>query len=108
MPRYAVHMFARWTQENFFRYMRQDYRLDTIVQNTVDQIDKDFSIVDPEYNNVSYKFKKIREKIQKTRGTKHPRRPGKSTANQTQINDIQNYNPRHARVRQIQLTTFGK
>ena len=59
----AIHMFARWTQENFFRYMRQDYRLDTIVQNTVDQIDKDFSIVDPEYNNVSYKLKKIREKI---------------------------------------------
>lgn len=59
----GIHMFARWTQENFFRYMRQDYRLDSIVQNTVDQIDKDFAIVNPEYNNVSYKLKKIREKI---------------------------------------------
>lgn len=59
----AIHMFARWTQENFFKYMRQDYRLDSIVQNTVDQIDKDFMIVNPEYNNVSYKLKKIRGKI---------------------------------------------
>lgn len=59
----ARHMFARWSQENFFRYMRQDYRLDSIVQNTVDQIDKDFRIVNPEYNNVSYNLKKIREKI---------------------------------------------
>ena len=59
----AIHMFARWTQENFFRYMRQDYRLDTIVQNTVDQIDKNFTVVNPEYNNLSYKIRKIREKI---------------------------------------------
>lgn len=59
----ATHMFARWTQENFFRYMRLDYRLDSIVQNAVDQIDNDFEVVNPEYNNLSYKLKKVREKI---------------------------------------------
>ena len=58
----AIHMFSRWTQENFFRYMRQDYRLDAIVQNSVDQIDKDYAVITPEYNNISYKLKKIREK----------------------------------------------
>jgi len=61
----AIYMFARWTQENFFRYMRQDYRLDTIVQNTVDQIDKDFEVVNPEYSNLDYKLKKVREKTQR-------------------------------------------
>lgn len=59
----AVHMFSRWTQENFFRYMRQDYRLDSIVQNTIDQIDKILEVVNPEYNNLTYRIKKIREKI---------------------------------------------
>lgn len=38
-------------------------RLDSIVQNAVDQIDKDFEVVNPEYNNLSYKLKKVREKI---------------------------------------------
>lgn len=61
----ALYMFARWTQENFFRYMRLDYRLDSIVQNTVDQIDKDFDVVNPEYSNLSYYLKKVREKIQR-------------------------------------------
>ncbi|MDR3262129.1 MAG: hypothetical protein LBT78_09910, partial [Tannerella sp.] len=28
----AVHMFGRWIQENFFRYMRQDYDMDRILQ----------------------------------------------------------------------------
>lgn len=32
----AAYMFGRWVQENFFRYMRQEYSLDKIIQyNTV-------------------------------------------------------------------------
>src|SRR5690625_5817227 len=33
--RIAVYMFSRWTQENFFWYMRQDYALDAIAVYTV-------------------------------------------------------------------------
>jgi len=59
----ALYMFARWTQENFFRYMRQDYDFDKIAQYTVEQLDKDFVVVNPAYNKLDYKIKKVREKI---------------------------------------------
>lgn len=59
----ASHMFARWVQENFFRYMRQEYALDKIIQYTVDEIDDNIQIVNQEYNNITYKIKKEREKL---------------------------------------------
>lgn len=59
----ALYMFARWSQENFFRYMRQDYVFDKISQYTVDQIDDDFLVTNPAHSKVEYQIKKIREKI---------------------------------------------
>ncbi len=59
----ALYMFSRWSQENFFRYMRQDYDFDKMVQYAVEQVDEDVEVVNPEYNRLDYKLKKIREKI---------------------------------------------
>jgi hypothetical protein len=58
----AFYMFSRWTQENFFRYMRQEYDIDRIMQYGVEELDKTIKIVNREYNNLSYKLKKIRER----------------------------------------------
>ena len=41
----ASQMFARWGQENFFRYMRQDFAIDRIIQYSVDEIDTNFKVV---------------------------------------------------------------
>lgn len=59
----AIYMFSRWTQENFFKYLRQDYDFDRLLQYAVGQLDKDFIVNNPEYNNKTYKLSKIREKI---------------------------------------------
>lgn len=59
----AIYMFSRWTQENFFKYLRQEYDFDTMAQYVVEQLDSNFKVVNPEYNNLSYKLKKLREKI---------------------------------------------
>lgn len=59
----ALYMFSRWSQENFFKYMRQDYDLDRISQYTVEQIDDNVMVVNPKYSNLSYHIKKVREKI---------------------------------------------
>jgi hypothetical protein len=59
----ASSMFARWSQENFFRYMRQDYAFDKITQYSIDELDKDMLVVNPEYNRIDYKIKKTREKL---------------------------------------------
>ena len=59
----AIYMFSRWTQENFFKYLRQDYDFDRLLQYSVEQIDKGFIVSNPEYNNKTYKLGKLREKI---------------------------------------------
>lgn len=58
----ALYMFSRWAQENFFRYMRQEYDIDRIIQYGVDQLDKKLMVVNREYSNLTQKLKKLREK----------------------------------------------
>lgn len=58
----ALYMFSRWTQENFFRYMRQEYDIDKIMQYGVDELDQTIMVVNREYSNLSYKLKKLRER----------------------------------------------
>ncbi len=59
----ALYMFSRWSQENFFRYMRQDYDFDKIAQYTVNQIDSELKVVNPVYNKLDHQIKKAREKL---------------------------------------------
>jgi hypothetical protein len=59
----ASYMFARWSQELFFRYMRQEYALDKIIQYSVDELDDNIEVVNVEYNNLSYRIKKEKEKL---------------------------------------------
>ncbi len=59
----AINMFSRWAQENYFKYLRQEYDFDRLLQYAVESIDSEFVVVNPEYNNLSYQIKKTREKI---------------------------------------------
>ncbi|MBC8179545.1 hypothetical protein H8E88_00330 [candidate division KSB1 bacterium] len=59
----AIKMFSRWTQENFFKYLRKDYDLDRIVHYLVNKIDDAFKVVNPLHRKLTNKLKKIREKI---------------------------------------------
>lgn len=63
----ARYMFARWKQENFFRYMRQEYDLDKIFQYGVEELDESIKVVNREYSNLTYHIKKTREKIARRR-----------------------------------------
>lgn len=59
----ALYMFSRWAQENFFRYMRQEYDIDRIIQYGVNELDKSIMVVNREYSNLTYRLKKLRERI---------------------------------------------
>lgn len=59
----AVYMFARWTQENFFRYMIQNYDFDKMLQYTVKQLDGELKVNNPRYSKLTYRIKKTREKL---------------------------------------------
>ena len=59
----ACYMFGRWVQENFFRYLRQDYAFDKIIQYAIDDVNKNVMVVNREYSNIQYEIKKSREKL---------------------------------------------
>ena len=44
----AAAMFARWSQENFFKYMRENYGLDRLAENAVGPVPDAVSVVHPE------------------------------------------------------------
>ena len=58
----AGKMFSRWSQENFFRYMVQDFDLDRLAQHGVEEVNLDAQIVNPSYKKLTHRIKKLREK----------------------------------------------
>jgi len=60
----AIKMFARWAQENFFKYMIADFNFDRMIEYGTQAVDQKRSIPNPEYNSLTHKIKKAREKNQ--------------------------------------------
>lgn len=58
----AGKMFSRWSQENFFRYMVQDYDLDKMIEYGTEEVNPEQQIVNPSYKSLSYRIRKLREK----------------------------------------------
>lgn len=48
----AVSMFARWTQENFFRYMREHYSLDRLVEYGTEPVPDTIRVVNPAWRHL--------------------------------------------------------
>ena len=61
----AGRMFARWSQENFFRYLILDYDFDKLVSFGTEPVDPEKEIVNPQYRKITHQLKKLREKIQR-------------------------------------------
>ena len=56
--RLAPAMFARWSQENFFRYMRQSYSLDSLVDYRTAPVPETTRVVNPAYRVLDGKVRK--------------------------------------------------
>ncbi|MDH3349308.1 MAG: hypothetical protein OEM02_14570 [Desulfobulbaceae bacterium] len=54
----AAAMFARWSQENFFRYMRQHFNIDALSSYSLEEIDETESIVNPLYRDADSEVRK--------------------------------------------------
>jgi hypothetical protein len=52
MTTLAVSLFARWSQENFFRYMRQHYSLDRLIEYGTEPIPDAISVVNPPWRQL--------------------------------------------------------
>jgi len=65
LPLIAGRMFSRWSQENFFRYLIEDYDFDKIISFGIEPVDPQKEIVNPEYRKLTHQIKKLKEKIQR-------------------------------------------
>ena len=59
----ASSMFARWSQENFFRYMRMHYNIDALVDYYLDDIPDTTQVVNPAYRELDSKVRSINGKL---------------------------------------------
>jgi hypothetical protein len=59
----AARMFTRWTQENFFKYMGENFDFDAMIEyGCMELKNKEREIPNPEYRQLTCRIKKAREK----------------------------------------------
>lgn len=64
MTTLAVSLFARWSQENFFRYMKEHYSLDRLIEYGTEPIPDAVSVVNPAW-------RKLDSQIRSSTGRRH-------------------------------------
>ena len=60
--RLAVSMFARWSQENFFKYMKQEYGLDRLAEYGTEPVPGPIQTVNPAWRKLDSQLRAMGEK----------------------------------------------
>lgn len=68
----AGRMFARWIQENFFRYLIADYDFDKMIEFGTQKIDPEKQLINPLYRKADQKLKSHRKKISRMKAKLYP------------------------------------
>ena len=59
----AAAMFARWSQENFFKYARQHFQLDRLVDDRTEAISEPLRVVNPDYRRLDGQVRSTNGKL---------------------------------------------
>ena len=59
----GLYMFSRWSQENFFKYMMQNFGIDTLVSYAKEKISDTAELVNPEFRKLESQLKKVTSKL---------------------------------------------
>ena len=59
----AEELFSRWSQENFFKYMRENYNLDRLIDYRTETIPDTTRVVNPQYREVEGKIRSNTAKL---------------------------------------------
>lgn len=54
----ASTMFARWSQENFFKYMREHYSLDRLIDHKTSSVNETTKVVNPKHRSIASEVRK--------------------------------------------------
>src|SRR4029077_19067402 len=74
----AVALIARWSQENFFKYMREHFALDALVQYGTEAIPATVTVVNPAWQQLNREVRKLHaeckslQKLQQAVGLTQP------------------------------------
>jgi transposase-like protein len=61
----AWQMFGRWSQENWFKYMRIEYALDVLVDYSVELDDEDHLVVNPKWRTLDRQVASVRSRLER-------------------------------------------
>ncbi len=67
----AVNMFSRWSQENFFKYMRENYNLDALVGYSLSSVDETKRVINPSYRKLEGQIKSTAAKLYRKKAKFH-------------------------------------
>ena len=56
----AIGMFARWCQENFFKYMRKHYGIDDLIAYSAQECPDNVRVVNPAYRGIDGKIRRLK------------------------------------------------
>lgn len=123
-PTLAGQMFARWSQENFFRYARENFGLDRLADYSTEEITDPIQVINPTYRQLDSQVRSANGKLSRLLaewGAKNIKKPIDSTqmaffvdeksAMQEQIEEIKvdlaklkekrKVTPRHIKVQEL-------
>ncbi len=63
--RVLFHMFERWRQENFFKYLREEYALDALVEHAVEKADATREVPNPLWASLTAEIRSTREEVER-------------------------------------------
>ncbi len=61
----AFRMFERWRQENFFKYLREEYALDALVDYALEQADPTREVPNPHWNALDAELRRARIELER-------------------------------------------
>ena len=56
-------MFSRWSQENFFKYMREQFNLDSLPSHDLEPLDPDAQVVNPVRRALEKTIRRVRSRL---------------------------------------------
>lgn len=59
----GLHMFARWSQENFFKYMTENFGIDTLVSYEKQKISETTLLINPKHRALEAEQRKLTSKL---------------------------------------------
>jgi hypothetical protein len=76
-------MFSRWSQENFFKYLREQFNLDSLPTHDLEPLDPDAQVVNPVRRALEKTIRRVRSRLAAVRNRLVPaqQEPDSDTAN---------------------------